>query len=219
MRQAVELPLEQFRFLLPVRVYVDPPVLFLTLVGEPVVDFRVDVVDIAEVPKHGDEGKEERAIQTVQVQVLWRSVGRRDHYCAALEQNGKETLHDDGVADVSDLELVKAEEPTLDQHLAGYLPYEVVRALLFRRLALLGFQLLLLGQGSFGGPDGVRLFRNHCLLFLQAMEPFVHINHPLMEVDTLFALHRHAVEEQVHEKGLTSPAAPEDVEPLRPVRH
>mmetsp|Transcript_93332 Transcript_93332/g.269566 ORF Transcript_93332/g.269566 Transcript_93332/m.269566 type:complete len:225 (-) Transcript_93332:826-1500(-) len=112
----VELPLQQLVLLLPVRMDVDPSVFLFAAGDQPVVGAGVYVVHVAEVPQHRNERQEQGPVQTVRVQVLWCPVRRRNDDGAPLEHDRKEAFHDDGIADVSDLELVKAQQPCLLQH-------------------------------------------------------------------------------------------------------
>ncbi len=48
-----------------------------------------------------------------------------------------------------------------------------------------------------------------------AMHGVVHVQHELVEMDPLLALHRRGLEEQIHQHGLAAADAAEQVQPLR----
>mmetsp|Transcript_59696 Transcript_59696/g.129300 ORF Transcript_59696/g.129300 Transcript_59696/m.129300 type:complete len:344 (-) Transcript_59696:880-1911(-) len=84
--QAVELPFQQFFGITVVGVDVHTFVLLLALVHKPVVGLGGNVMHLAEASHHWDEGEEERAVEAVEVEILWRAIGRGHDHGAPLKQ-------------------------------------------------------------------------------------------------------------------------------------
>ena len=134
---------------------------------------------------HGDERQEQRAVESIAVQVAGRDVRGRDHHDAELEQPREQAAEDHGVGNVGDVELVEAEQPALLGDLGGGKPDRIVGG------DLAEFQLL---------PEHA-----HAL---------VHVAHELVEMRAALADHRACFEAQVHQHGLAAADVAEHVKAL-----
>ena len=86
---------------------------------EPVVARRVEMEHAHVLLQERDEGKEERAVQPILVEIVGRHVGRRDDGDAAREQLLEQPAEDHRVGDVVDRELVEAEQLDLRSDRCG----------------------------------------------------------------------------------------------------
>ncbi len=136
--------------------------------------------------QHLDEGQEQRAIETVLVEIVRRHIRGRHHDHAAIEKLREQPAEDHRVGNVGDVEFVEAEQPgVLRDRFAG----EHDRVLV-DNLAGLGF---------------LAEFEN----------ALVHLLHEFMEMHAPLLLHAARVVEQVHQHGLAAPDLAVDVEALQ----
>ena len=145
-----------------------------------VVHLFANVVHFAKLFEHGNERQEQRPVQAVEVQVLRRTVGGGNNHRPELEKYGEDALHDNGIADMCDLEFVEAQEPAVLHHVGRNLLNQVIGSVL----------------------------RVHAAPLLLLVKPRMDINHPLVEVNALFLLNVDLVIEHVHHERLAGAGAP-----------
>ena len=132
-----------------------------------------------------DEGKKQRAVEPVLVELVRLDIRGRDHHDARLEQAREQAAEDHRVGDIGDVKFVKAQQP-------GFLG-ERGRGLRDR-----------VAVGKLAGFD----------LLAIDVHALVHVGHEFMEVDAALALHRARGEEQIHQHGLAAADVAVNVETL-----
>ncbi len=143
-----------------------------------------------EPPLHlGDEGQEQRTVQTVLVEILRIDVGRGDHDHALVPERREQAAEDHRISDVIDRELIEAENPGLGCQSLGH-RCDRICAL---RFAVLG-ELPPLMDAAMG------------------------VGHEIVEMRPPLPLRRHFREEHVHEHRLAAPDSAPDVEAARRLR-
>ena len=132
-----------------------------------------------------DERHEQRAVQTVLVELVRRHVRGGDDHDAEREQLREQPAEDHGVGDVGDMEFVEAEQPGFLEQLFGDEPDRI--------FAFVLAELHLLAQRE---------------------NAFVHVEHEFVKMRAALAHHRACFEEQIHQHGLAAADVAVDVEAL-----
>ena len=143
---------------------------------EPEVGARRELHDLHVLLDERDERQEQRAVQSVLIELLRRDVGGRHHDDAQLEQTREQSTEDHGVSDVGDVEFVETQEPCLLGDRRGRKPDRILAA------------------------DRAELD-----LAAKLAHAVVHVAHELMKVRAPLALHCARREEQIHQHGLATP--------------
>ena len=156
---------------------------------QPVVGARVEFDDVAALLEQRDEREEQRAVQSVLVEIGGSDVGGRDDDHAGGKECGKEPPEDHRVGDVAHREFVEAEERRLTREFRRDRRDRVVA----RHFAPL-----------------VRL--------TPAVQAGVHVGHEAVEVRAAFARHVGGVEEEIHQHRLAPPDRAVDIEAARRLR-
>ena len=154
---------------------------------EPIVARRIEMEDRHALLQERDEGKEERAVESVLVEVVGRDVGGRDDGDAAREELLEQAAEDHRVGDVVDGEFVEAEELDLRRRVAP--PPAAI------------------GSPPFASP----------LFSLRRSAAMRSCTSPMkcMEMDAALPRRRRGREEEVHEQRLAASDRAPDVEPAR----
>ena len=126
-----------------------------------------------------DERHEQRAVQSVFVEIVRRHVRGGDHDDAALEQLREQPAENHGVGDIGDVEFVEAEQPGLLRELRRRQPDRIFA------FVLAEFHLL---------PEGVNAF--------------VHVEHEFVKMRAALARDRAASKKKSISMVLPRPTSP-----------